>query len=80
MFDDFGRIRPVVVQGRKIVPGTVPGCGHLAEGGQPTRIPLDGYLEEWPYAVHFGYVSSGDSTAIFRLGDAVRGDHPEDAG
>ncbi|WP_444952129.1 hypothetical protein [Micromonospora ureilytica] len=72
MFDDFGRIRPVVVQGRKIVPGTVPGCGHLAEGGQPARIPLDGYLEEWPYAVHFGYVSSGDSTALFRLGDAVR--------
>ncbi|WP_285797134.1 hypothetical protein [Micromonospora sp. NBRC 107095] len=72
MFDDFGRIRPVVVQGRKIVPGTVPNCGHLAEGGVPARIPLDGYLEEWPYAVHFGYVSSGDSTALFRLGDAVR--------
>ncbi|MET8267664.1 hypothetical protein ABZU92_27160 [Micromonospora arida] len=72
MFDDFGRIRPVAVQGRKVVPGTVPDCGHLAEGGQPARIPLDGYLEEWPYAVHFGYVSSGDSTAIFRLGDAVR--------
>lgn len=72
VFDDFGRIRPVVVQGRKIVPGTVPGCGHLAEGGRPARIPLDGYLEEWPYAIHFGYVSSGDSTALFRLGDAVR--------
>ncbi|WP_442930289.1 hypothetical protein [Micromonospora sp. LH3U1] len=72
MFDDFGRIRPVVVQGRKIVPGTVPDCGHLAEGGRPARIPLDGYLEEWPYAVHFGYVSSGDSTALVRLGDAVR--------
>ncbi|MEV1072159.1 hypothetical protein AB0J15_09570 [Micromonospora parva] len=72
MFDDFGRIRPVAVQGRKVVPGTVPNCGHLAEGGVPARIPLDGYLEEWPYAVHFGYVSSGDSTALFRLGDAVR--------
>ncbi|MFI7658692.1 hypothetical protein ACIBTW_07360 [Micromonospora parva] len=72
MFDDFGRIRPVVVQGRKVVPGTVPNCGHLAEGGVPARIPLDGYLEEWPYVVHFGYVSSGDSTALFRLGDAVR--------
>ena len=62
-----------MVQGRKIVPGPVHGCGHLAEGGRPTRIPLDGYLEEWPYVVHFGYLSSGDSTAIFRLGDAIRG-------
>ncbi|MBM0277049.1 hypothetical protein JM949_17420 [Micromonospora sp. STR1s_6] len=71
-FDDFGRIRPVVVQGRKIVPGPVADCGHLAQGGRPTRIPLDGYLVEWPYVVHFGYLSSGDSTALFRLGDATR--------
>ncbi|MDG4806746.1 hypothetical protein O7634_08255 [Micromonospora sp. WMMD1120] len=71
-FDDFGRIRPVVVEGRKIMSGPVAGCGHLAQGGQPTRIPLDGPLVEWPYVVHFGYLSSGDSTALFRLGDATR--------
>ncbi|MEU8423433.1 hypothetical protein AB0C15_21410 [Micromonospora sp. NPDC048835] len=71
-FDELGRIRPVVVEGRKIVPGPVDGCGHLAEGGRPTRIPLDGYLVEWPYVVHFGYLSSGDSTALFRLGEATR--------
>ncbi|WP_374558568.1 hypothetical protein [Micromonospora sp. RHAY321] len=72
MFDEYGRIRPVVVQGRKILPGTVPDCGHLAEGGRTTRIPLDGYLEEWPYVVQFGYLSSGESTAVFRLGAATR--------
>ncbi|MFJ5619987.1 hypothetical protein [Micromonospora sp. NPDC093243] len=71
-FDEFGRIRPVVVEGRKVLPGPVPDCGHLAQGGQTARIPLDGYLEEWPYVVHFGYLSSGDSTAIVRLGEASR--------
>ncbi|RLQ04608.1 hypothetical protein EAD96_13960 [Micromonospora sp. BL1] len=71
-FDENGRIRPVVVEGRKVAPGTVEGCGHLAEGGRTVRIPMDGYLVEWPYVVHFGYVSSGDSTAVFKLGDATR--------
>ncbi|TNH29710.1 hypothetical protein FHG89_11330 [Micromonospora orduensis] len=71
-FDESGRIRPVVVEGRKIVPGPVADCGHLAEGGRTTRIMMDGYLEEWPYVVHFGYLSSGDSTALFQLGDATR--------
>ncbi|MET8310450.1 hypothetical protein [Micromonospora sp. NPDC005173] len=72
MFDENGRIRPVVVQGRKVLPGPVPDCGHLVESGRPARIPLDGYLEEWPYVVHFGYLSSGDSTALVRLGDATQ--------
>nr|WP_247662466.1 hypothetical protein [Micromonospora sp. U21] len=72
MFDENGRIRPVAVQGRKILPGPVPDCGHLAESGRPARIPLDGYLEEWPYVLHFGYLSSGDSTAVVRLGNAAR--------
>ncbi|MFC0002550.1 hypothetical protein [Micromonospora siamensis] len=71
-FDENGRIRPVAVQGRKILPGPTEGCGHLAKGGQTTRIPLDGHLEEWPYVVQFGYLSSGDSTAVMRLGDATR--------
>ncbi|MDG4761467.1 hypothetical protein [Micromonospora sp. WMMD710] len=71
-FDESGRIRAVVVEGRKIVPGPVADCGHLIEGGRTTRIPLDGYLEEWPYVVQFGYLSSGDSTAQFRLGGASR--------
>ncbi|WP_417077594.1 hypothetical protein [Micromonospora profundi] len=71
-FDEFGRIRPVAVEGRKAVAGRVPDCGHLAQGGQTTQIPMDAYLEEWPHVVHFGYLSSGDTTALFRLGDATR--------
>ncbi|MFC4019333.1 hypothetical protein ACFOW4_15490 [Micromonospora sp. GCM10011542] len=71
-FDVNGRIRPAVVEGRKILPGPAGDCGHLAQGGRPTRVPLDGYLEEWPYVVHFGYLSSGDSTALVRLGNATR--------
>ncbi|WP_425413535.1 hypothetical protein [Micromonospora rhizosphaerae] len=71
-FDDSGRIRPVAVEGRKIVPGGVPDCGHLLAGGRATRVPLDGPLEEWPYVIYFGYLSSGDSTATFRLGEASR--------
>ncbi|MET8232959.1 hypothetical protein ABZS77_20050 [Micromonospora sp. NPDC005298] len=71
-FDESGRIRPVVVEGRNIVPGRVPDCGHLAEGGRTTRIPMEAYLDEWPYVVHFGYLSSADSTALFQLGDATR--------
>lgn len=72
MFDDSGRIRPVQVQGREILPGAVADCGHLVQGASTTRIPLNGPLEEWPYVVYFGYLSSGDSTATFRLGEASR--------
>ncbi|MEW2384934.1 hypothetical protein AB0873_23000 [Micromonospora sp. NPDC047707] len=72
MFDDAGRIRPAAVQGRKILPGGVPDCGHIVRDGLSTRIPLDGPLEEWPYVVHFGYLSSGEATATFRLGEATR--------
>ncbi|MGC4895174.1 hypothetical protein [Micromonospora sp. DT31] len=71
-FDEDGRIRQVAVEGRKVAPGPVPDCGHLAQGGRTTRIPMDGYLDEWPYAVHFGYLASGDGKATFRLGEATR--------
>ncbi|WP_372495096.1 hypothetical protein [Micromonospora phytophila] len=72
MFDDAGRIRPATVEGRKIALSGVGDCGHLVQGARTTRIPLEGPVEEWPYVVYFGYLSSGDSTAIFRLGRASR--------
>ncbi|WP_373684442.1 hypothetical protein [Micromonospora thermarum] len=71
-FDENGRIRPAAVEGWKIVPGSVPNCGHLAEGGRTTTIPMERSLEEWPYVVQFGYFSEEATTAIIRLGDATR--------
>ncbi|WP_373367510.1 hypothetical protein [Micromonospora purpureochromogenes] len=70
MFDETGRIRPAAVQGRRNVPGPDETCGHRIDGGRTTRIPLDGPVPEWPWAVYFGYLSSGDSTVTFRLGEA----------
>lgn len=71
-FDEYGRIRAVTVEGTNILPGQVPDCGHLVESGRTARIPLETRLEEWPYVVEFGYVSSGDATATMRLGEATR--------
>ncbi|MFC4146838.1 hypothetical protein ACFO0M_11305 [Micromonospora mangrovi] len=70
MFDDAGRIRPAGVQGRRNVPGPDETCGHRIDGGRTTRILLDGPVPEWPWVVYFGYLSSGDTTVTFRLGDA----------
>ncbi|WP_372433712.1 hypothetical protein [Micromonospora coerulea] len=70
MFDDTGRIRPAAVQGRRNVPGPDETCGHRIDGGRTARILLDGPVPEWPWVVYFGYLSSGDSTVTFRLGEA----------
>lgn len=69
-FDDTGRIRPATVQGRRILPGPDETCGHQISGTAATRIPLEGPVPEWPWVVYFGYLSSGDSTVTFRLGEA----------
>lgn len=71
-FDAEGRIRPVRIEGVKVLPGQVPDCGHLVESGRTTRIPLEAPVEEWRYVVEFGYLSSGDATATMRLGEATR--------
>ncbi|HEX5597638.1 MAG TPA: hypothetical protein VFX61_16710 [Micromonosporaceae bacterium] len=73
VFDDLGRIRPAVVEGRKIPLGDVEGCGHLIGKGETARIPLENPVLEWPWVVYFGYLSSGDSKATFQLGTAVHG-------
>ncbi len=71
-FDAEGRIRPVRIEGVKVLPGQVSDCGHLVESGRTARIPLAAPVEEWPYVVEFGYLSSGEATATMRLGEATR--------
>lgn len=71
-FDAEGRIRPVRIEGVKVLPGQVPDCGHLVESGRTARIPLAAPVADWPYVVELGYLSSGDATATLRLGEATR--------
>ncbi len=71
-FDAEGRIRPVRIEGVPVLPGQVSDCGHLVESGRTTRIPLAAPVEEWPYVVEFGYLSSGDATVTLRLGEDTR--------
>ncbi|WP_433833975.1 hypothetical protein ACQP2E_19435 [Actinoplanes sp. CA-015351] len=70
MFDDRGRIRPAIVDGLDIVPGPVADCGHRIASGRALRIPLQGTAPDWPWWIHIGYLSSGDSTVEFQLGEA----------
>jgi hypothetical protein len=69
MFDETGRIRPATVQGIDILPGPDDGCGHQAGFGTAARIPLRAPAADWPWWVYVGYLSSGDSTVTFRLGE-----------
>jgi hypothetical protein len=71
VFDDKGHIRPAEVAGFKIREGSVEGCGNLVDKGNPTHMPLDGWANNWPWVAYVGYVSSGDSVATLRLGDAT---------
>ncbi|WP_446323454.1 ArnT family glycosyltransferase [Actinoplanes lutulentus] len=71
MFDDKGRIRPAIVDGLDIVPGPVADCGHRIASGRALRIPLEGTAQDWPWWIHIGYMSSGDSTITFRMGEST---------
>ena len=70
VFDDFGRIRPATVDGFDVVAGPADDCGHRITSGRAVRIPLEAPAPEWPWWVHVGYVSSGDSTVTLQLGGA----------
>ncbi|MEU7908536.1 hypothetical protein [Actinoplanes sp. NPDC049118] len=71
MFDDIGRIRPATVEGLDIVPGPTDNCGHRVSFGPALQIPLEAPASDWPWWIHVGYLSSGDSTVTFRLGEAT---------
>jgi len=71
MFDHAGHIRQLRVDGPVTAPGPEPGCGHMLHGGQTVRLPLSDSRFDWPWVVRIGYLSSGESTAVFRLGQAT---------
>jgi hypothetical protein len=73
VFDNSGRIRPAWVQGSNIRPGADPYCkGHKILGGGAVRLPLERAVLNSRWAVRIGYLSSGESTAVLRLGYSVR--------
>jgi len=71
VFDSTGHIQPVQVVGVNSKPGPVKDCGYRVSDGKPTVIPLEGNAFPWTWAVRVGYLSSGTSTATFRLGNAT---------
>jgi len=71
IFDQAGHIRPAKVDGPSTAPGSVPGCGHQVTGGTTVRMPLTSPLYAWHWFVRIGYLSSADSSAVLRFGDAV---------
>ncbi|MFG1761028.1 hypothetical protein [Micromonospora echinofusca] len=72
IFDDQGRITPVRVDGPAVPPGPDEGCGYKILGGQTIRLPLSAPRDDWFWVVRVGYLSSADSTAVFRLGSSAR--------
>ncbi|MFV2116327.1 hypothetical protein ACFHW0_28895 [Micromonospora sp. LOL_025] len=72
IFDDGGRIAPVRVEGPAVRPGPEEGCGYKISGGRTVRMPLSAPRDDWFWVVRIGYLSSADTTAVFRLGTSVR--------
>jgi hypothetical protein len=73
VFDNSGRIRPAWVQGVSIRPGADPWCkGHKIAGGGAVRILLDEPVPSQRWIVRIGYLSSGQTTAVLRLGFGTR--------
>ncbi|MFG3709129.1 hypothetical protein ACGF7U_30980 [Micromonospora sp. NPDC047670] len=72
VFDSSGRIVPVRVDGPAARPGPEEGCGYKIIGGRTVRIPLSAPRDDWFWVVRIGYLSSADTTAVFRLGTGVR--------
>jgi hypothetical protein len=70
IFDDSGHIHPATVDGLSLKPSADQGCGYQMAHGQPTRLPLAGPVYDWNWTIRVGYLSSGDSDAIIRLGEA----------
>ena len=71
VFDPLGHVRPAQVVGSPIQAGPDGECGYRIGEGQTVRMPLATPAYPWPWAVWIGYLSSGDSPAVFRLGDAT---------
>ncbi|MEV0805795.1 hypothetical protein [Micromonospora sp. NPDC050200] len=72
VMDGLGRVQVAMIQGSSITPGPQEGCGYLVTDGRTVRMPLDKPRDDWFWIVRIGYLSSGDGTAVLRLG---RGTH-----
>ncbi len=72
MFDQSGHIHTAKVDGIGTWPGSVPGCGHKLSDGVTARLPLVKPAFAWTWFVRVGYLSTGKSTAVLRLGEATR--------
>jgi hypothetical protein len=71
MIDDRGQLRRVAVQGVAIRPSAESPCGYVVRDGLTVRMPLGKEVYEWLWTVRVGYLASGDSVALLRLGDAT---------
>ncbi|WP_433388541.1 hypothetical protein [Micromonospora sp. KLBMP9576] len=72
IFDASGHVAPVRVVGPAVRPGPEEGCGYKIVGGRTVRMPLSAPRDDWFWVVRVGYLSSADTTAVFRLGDTSR--------
>jgi hypothetical protein len=71
VFDETGHIRRLRVEGTSTLPGPDGDCGYRLADGRTVRMPLATTVFEWPWVVRVGYLSSGESTAVLRLGTAT---------
>ena len=71
IFDNTGHIRPLRIEGTTTLPGPDGDCGYKLTDGRTVRMPLATTMFEWPWVVRVGYLSSGNSTAVLRLGTAT---------
>jgi hypothetical protein len=69
--DDTGHVQRAAIGGTTTVPGPVAGCGHRADGGITSQFALTAPIYKWNWYVQIAYLSSGDSAAVFQLGDAL---------
>ncbi|MEU5942138.1 hypothetical protein ABZ807_23800 [Micromonospora sp. NPDC047548] len=72
VMDGLGQVQVAMIEGSSITPGPQEGCGYLVPEGRTVRMPLDKPRDDWFWIVRIGYLSSGDGTAVLRLG---RGTH-----
>jgi hypothetical protein len=68
-FDPTGHIRPATVDGITIQPGPDGDCGYKISENRPVWIPFTDPVPGWRWALHIGYLSSGDAAATVKYSD-----------
>jgi hypothetical protein len=71
IIDDAGHVRRADVSGVSTVFGPTPGCGFKVDSGVTSQLPLTAPVFEWPWYAKIGYLSSGESRAVFQMGDEL---------